>query len=74
MSRSLLEVGVELAQLGADIAEGRITDAVTVAKRLLGLATDVIPVDALKDFLTDRDRRFADLAADVAEDIKTGGD
>ena len=70
----LLDVAAKLTELALDITSGRITDALTVARRLFALSTDAIPVEDLKDYLTDRDRMFADLAADVAESIKVEGD
>lgn len=42
------------------------------ARALLGLAIDMVPVEDLRDFLAERDRIWADLAADVAERIKMG--
>lgn len=67
---TLVEIGAELAQMGLDIAEGRLTDARAVARRLLLLAIGAAPVDALKDSLTNFDRQFIDLSVDVAEQIK----
>ncbi len=61
--------GIEAALVALGVANGSI-DPVDGAKRLTGLAVDMIPVDQLKAFLTERDRTWADLAADVAEEIK----
>ena len=49
---------------------GGATTPVDAAKQLLGIAVDMVPVGELKAFLTERDRIWADLAADVAEDMK----
>lgn len=70
MSLDLLELGELLVELGADIRDGKIRDAVIVSRKLMNLAIDAIPVDALKDSLTPRDRAFVDLAVDIAESIK----
>lgn len=59
-----------LLELAADIDAGRISEAIAVSKKLAGFAVDLIPVDALKDSLTDRDRRWIDLSVDIAEEIK----
>ena len=66
------EVGIKAALVALGVASGT-TSPVDGAKRLLGLAVDMIPVDELKAFLLERDRIFADLAADVAEEIKLDG-
>jgi hypothetical protein len=62
-----------LLRLGVDVALGDRQDAAAVARELLALAVDLVPVDELKEFLTDRDRVFADLETDVAEEIKLSG-
>ena len=64
---------LRIARLALDIATGDRQDAVNVVRELMILAADMIPVDELKEFLTDRDRIFADLSADVAEQIKLDG-
>lgn len=64
--------GVQAALVALAVASGAKSPA-DGARELLGLAVDMIPVDELKEFLTDRDRIWADLAADVAEQIKLEG-
>ncbi len=64
---------VLLTRLVADVLAGDRTDAVAVARQLMAIAVDMIPVDQLKEFLTERDRNFADLATDVAEELKLEG-
>jgi len=64
---------LRIARLALDIATGDRQDAVNVVRELMILAADMIPVDELKEFLTDRDRIFADLSADVVEQIKLDG-
>lgn len=67
----LVEVGELLLELGADLRDGRITDAEAAGRKLLGIVVDkLIPVSTLKPFLSDTDRTVADLAVDVAEAIK----
>ncbi len=63
-------VAVKLAEAAVDVRDGRIADALTKLVECERLLVGELPVDALKDYLTDRDRRFADLAVDVAEAIK----
>lgn len=70
MSLPLLEVASLLLELGADIRDGKVTDAIAVSKKLAGIAVDAIPVDMLKDSLSERDRVWADLSVDIAEAIK----
>lgn len=65
--------GLLLVRLGADIVAGDRKDAIATARQLMALAVEMVPVDELKEFLTDRDRIFAELATDVAEQIKLDG-
>jgi hypothetical protein len=67
--KSPQEAGIEAALVALGVANGGISPA-SGARQLLGLAIDMIPVDHLKEYLTDRDRAWADLAADIAEAIK----
>ncbi len=60
---------LDAASIGIAVASGALSPA-QGAKELLGLSVDMIPVEYLKEFLTERDRIWADLAADVAEQIK----
>ena len=73
MSADPRVVGARIARLGLALALGDRSDAVEAARELTGLAIDMIPVNELKPFLTERDRIWADLAADVAEEIKLAG-
>ncbi len=66
------DVGLKAAFVALGVATGA-TSPVDGAKELLGLAVDMVPVDQLKAFLTERDRVWADLAADVAEEVKLDG-
>ncbi len=72
MSADPKDVGLRAAFVALGVATGA-TSPVDGAKQLLGLAVDMVPVDQLKQFLTDRDRVWADLAADVAEEIRLDG-
>ena len=65
-----LAIGLTVARIGFDLATGNRTDAGAAARELLNMAVDLIPVDELKDFLTERDRIFADRTVDVLEEIK----
>jgi len=66
------EAAIQAASVALGVATGA-TPPVYGAKQLLGLAIDMIPVDQLKEFLTERDRVFADLTVDVAEQMKLEG-
>jgi hypothetical protein len=66
-------IGITVARIGFDLATGNRSDASAAAKELMGMAVDLVPVEDLKDFLTEHDRVFADLTADVLEQIKLEG-
>ncbi len=63
---------LQAALTAISVATGA-TPPVDGAKAILGYAVDMIPEEELKGFLLERDRIFADLAADVAEEIKLDG-
>lgn len=65
--------GLKLVELGTDLSEGRIADAVKAGNDLMDILVMMIPPEDLKQFLTDYDRKIADLTADVYEDIKLDG-
>lgn len=68
------EKAILLLRLAVDVVAGDRKDAAEVAREMMGLAVDMIPVDQLKDFLTDREKKFTDLEADVLEQIKLSGE
>lgn len=63
-------LGEEAAALAIDIASGNYVEALKKVRSLADQLVLLVPVDGLKEDLTDSDRRFADLSADVAEAIK----
>lgn len=65
-----VEGGLLLIQMGTELVAGRPVDALATAKKLMGIAIDLIPAAELAPFLTERDRVWADLAVDIAEAIK----
>lgn len=65
-----VEAGLLLVQIGAELASGKPHDALATAKKLMGLAVDMIPASELAPFLSDRDRVWVDLSVDIAEAIK----
>ncbi len=65
-------VALDAASVGIAVATGAITP-LEGAKQLARLSVDLIPVGYLREYLTDRDRVWADLAADIAEEIKLDG-
>lgn len=66
------KAAVTIAFTALSVATGA-TSPTDGARIIMGVLADLIPVDELKEFLTDRDRIFADLTADVAEQIKLDG-
>ncbi len=67
---ALTVAAAKVARIAFDVATGDRTDAGKAARELLYLAIDMIPVAELRDFLSERDRIFADLEADVLEQLK----
>lgn len=64
---------VLIVRLIADVLTGDKNDAVAVARELMNIAIDMIPAEELKQYLAEQDRAFADLATDIAEEIKLEG-
>jgi hypothetical protein len=60
----------KIARLALDLALGDRSDAIAACKEIFFLLTDLIPVDQLREFLTDRDRTFTDLEVDIEESMK----
>ena len=67
---SLKPQAILLLRLAVDIIDEDKEDAVAVAKELMSIAVGMIPVDQLKQFLSDVDRRATDVEMDVAEAVK----
>lgn len=63
----------KIARIALDVALGDRDDATEAAKDILGMLTDMIPVDELKPFLSEQSRRFIDLENDVIEQLKLMG-
>lgn len=63
---------LELFGLAYDILSGRLTDPLTIGRRLAGLALDFVPVDDLKGYLTDESQARAQAAADAFAAAKFG--
>ena len=55
------------AAIVIDIGTANYVEALKKARALADQLVLMVPVDGLKEDLTDSDRKFADLAADVAE-------
>jgi hypothetical protein len=62
--------GILLIRLGADIVAGDVTDGLAAARALVGAALDFVPVEDLRQYLTEADRARADLAVDMVEEAK----
>ena len=65
-----VEAGALALAIAADLSSGDIVGALKKGRQLVDQLVLMVPVDKLKDDLTETDRRFADLSADVAEEIK----
>ena len=72
MTATQTKASIEIAFASLAVSTGAITP-VEGARRVMAALSGLIPVEDLKEFLTDQDRIFAELAADVAEQIKLGG-
>lgn len=72
MSPTQIKAAIEISFTAMSVATGA-TTPVEGARRVMHALSDLIPVEDLSEFLTDQDRIFAELAADVAEQIKLGG-
>lgn len=58
-------------RIGQLIVDG---DYARAARQAVELGLDLVPVDELRGYLTDAAAKRAELAADIAEDIKVGPD
>lgn len=71
-SSTQTEAAIRIAFAALGVTTGAVTP-VEAARVVMGALSDLIPVADLSQFLTDQDRIFAELSADVAEQIKLGG-
>jgi len=67
-----IDAALTTIQIGVAVSGGQFAEALRLARQLVDTLILLVPVDQLKDDLTDNDRTFGDLAADVAEQIKVG--
>ncbi|MBA2683256.1 MAG: hypothetical protein H0U66_02020 [Gemmatimonadaceae bacterium] len=72
MSPRQTKAAIEIAFTALGVSTGAVTP-VEGARRVMASLPDLIPVEDLKEFLSDQDRIFAELSADVAEQIKLSG-
>lgn len=72
MTTTQTRAAIEIAMSALAVSTGAITP-VEGARRIMSTLSDLIPVEDLKEFLTNQDRIFAELSADVAEQIKLSG-
>lgn len=68
-----IPLGLELARLGIDAAEGRVSSAGDVARRLLGIGVQIVPHEELSAYLTELGITLAEAAANQAEAAKFPG-
>lgn len=69
---SAQDAALTAIQVGAALVAGDMKGALRLARLLVDEVILLVPPGDLKDDLTDTDRTFGDLAADVAEQIKVG--
>lgn len=74
VARALLPVGLELARLGIDAAQGKLSTPSAVARQLVDLGLQLVPYDELRGYLTEAGRDRGELLADIAEAVKFGND
>lgn len=65
-----LPVGLELARLGLDAAQGKTPSLADVARRLMSLGLRLAPHEELVRYLTEAGREAAELVADADEKAK----
>ena len=65
-------ITAEAAQLVADIMGGRLTNYADIARRLVGLGLDLVPVEQLRIYLDEADRARAEHLANLAQMAKFG--
>ncbi len=63
---------VSLIRLGADAIDGRLQTPEQLARALVNIGLDLVPVDELKRYLTEHAKFRAELLADGAEAKKFG--
>lgn len=71
---SPISSGLALLALAADLIAGRLIDPIEISRRLAGLALDLVPVDLLREHLTETARARADTIADAVEGAKFGSE
>lgn len=72
MSPRQTAAAIEIAFTALGVTTGAVKP-VEGARRVMARVSDLVPVEDLKAFLSDQDRIFAELSADVAEQIKLLG-
>ncbi len=72
MTSTQEQASIKIAFAALGVSTGAVTP-IEGARIVMGALSDLIPVADLSQFLTDQDRIFAELSADVAEQIKLGG-
>jgi len=68
-----LAQGISILDLASDVIAGRVNDKPALIRRLAYLGLDLAPVDELKEYLTAAARERDDLAVDITQDLKFGG-
>lgn len=59
-----------IIRIGLDVIEGQAPSPADVARAIVGIGLDLVPVEELRSYLTEEARRRGELAADAAEAIK----
>jgi len=66
-------VGLELARLGIEAAQGKAPSATSVARSIVGLGLQLVPREELIAFLSEDGIARGELAVDIAEAAKFDG-
>lgn len=61
-----------LARLVADVIEGTLPTAADVARRLMGVGLDLVPVDELREYLDDEAKKRQEALYEAAGTAKFG--
>lgn len=56
-----------LARLAADVMDGTLSSAADVARALVGIGLELVPVEELKQYLTEEARKRQDVAFEAAK-------
>lgn len=68
MSAAILVAGLEIARIGVDLLTKKRDDVPAATAEIASHLLKLVPVEDLRAYLAEADRRAIDLAADIAEE------